>query len=370
MSGLRQRAGRWLTRAAPRVADASSLHLAFLVSAVATVLVIRTQLWLTNYPQLGGGGLHIAHLLWGGLWMVVAIALLLTFAGRAIRTPAAIVGGVGFGFFIDELGKFITEDNDYFYRPAAALIYLVFVCLFLLARTWQRHVALTPPEQLANALELVAGSVRRPLTPEERREALARLHRAGDDAPIAVALRHAILQMDVADPHGGRPPWVLRVRALWRRATADPRFTTILTAVFGAWALLTLVAAFMLVLSLGLELGHAHPGFASDRVEDLSFVNVASLCSSFVSAVLVALGVLRLRQGDRRGAYVRFENALLISIFITQTFAFVESQFGAVFGAGISILMLATLRRLAATDSPGPADLPSGRGSPHAVGSS
>ncbi len=39
-------------------------------------------------PELGGHGLHIAHLLWGG-------------------------------FFIDELGKFITQDNDYFFKPAA-----------------------------------------------------------------------------------------------------------------------------------------------------------------------------------------------------------------------------------------------------------
>jgi hypothetical protein len=50
----------------------------FFVAAVATVLVIRTQLWLTNYPQLGGHGLHIAHLLYGGIFMVLAIGLLLT----------------------------------------------------------------------------------------------------------------------------------------------------------------------------------------------------------------------------------------------------------------------------------------------------
>jgi hypothetical protein len=45
-----------------------------------------------------------------------------------VRRAAAIVGGVG--FFIDELGKFITEDNNYFYNPAAALIYLIFIGLF------------------------------------------------------------------------------------------------------------------------------------------------------------------------------------------------------------------------------------------------
>src|SRR5215204_5622282 len=90
-----------------------ALHETLLITGVATILVIRTQLWLTNYPQLGGGGLHIAHLLYGGVFMVLAIGLLVTFLGRSPRFPAAVVGGVGFGFFIDELGKFITSDNNY-----------------------------------------------------------------------------------------------------------------------------------------------------------------------------------------------------------------------------------------------------------------
>jgi hypothetical protein len=44
-----------------------------LISSIATILVIRTELWLTNYPRLGGSGRHIAHLLWGGLLMLLAI---------------------------------------------------------------------------------------------------------------------------------------------------------------------------------------------------------------------------------------------------------------------------------------------------------
>jgi hypothetical protein len=63
-------------RPTPRVAF-GSLHETLIIASVATVLVIRTQLGLTRYAQLGRHGLHIAHLLWGGLFMLLAIGLLL-----------------------------------------------------------------------------------------------------------------------------------------------------------------------------------------------------------------------------------------------------------------------------------------------------
>ena len=55
------------------------LHEIFLVSSIGMILIIRLQLWATNYPKLGGGRLHFAHLLWGGLLMLVAIGALLSF---------------------------------------------------------------------------------------------------------------------------------------------------------------------------------------------------------------------------------------------------------------------------------------------------
>jgi hypothetical protein len=63
----------------PRV-EFSSLHETLITASVATVLVIRTQLWLTHCPRLGGHGLQIAHLLRGGLLMLLAVGLLATFA--------------------------------------------------------------------------------------------------------------------------------------------------------------------------------------------------------------------------------------------------------------------------------------------------
>ena len=104
----------------------------FLVSAVVSILGIRFYLEATGYPQIGGHGLHIAHMLWGGLFMVVAIVVLLAFVGKRIQQFGAVVGGIGFGMFIDELGKFITSDNNYFYEPTFALIYVIFIVPLIL----------------------------------------------------------------------------------------------------------------------------------------------------------------------------------------------------------------------------------------------
>ncbi len=49
---------------------ASSSHITgFLVTTLATVVLTRLLLGLTGFPQLGGGGVHISHVLWGGLLM-------------------------------------------------------------------------------------------------------------------------------------------------------------------------------------------------------------------------------------------------------------------------------------------------------------
>src|SRR6188508_1839525 len=96
--------------------EGPDLFLAFLVSAVGAILVIRTYLHLSGYPQIGGGGLHIAHMLWGGLLMLVALVLLLGFLNQRAQWAGAILGGIGWGTFLDELGKFITRDNNYFFQ--------------------------------------------------------------------------------------------------------------------------------------------------------------------------------------------------------------------------------------------------------------
>jgi hypothetical protein len=98
-----------------------------LISFAATVLVTRLFLELTGYPQIGNEQLHIAHVLWGGLIVAVGAALPLIFASRYVYGISAVLSGVGLGLFFDEVGKFLTQNNDYFFRPAASVIYVIFL---------------------------------------------------------------------------------------------------------------------------------------------------------------------------------------------------------------------------------------------------
>ena len=136
-----------------------------LISFAASVSLTRLFLELTGYPQLGGGELHIAHVLWGGLFLFIGSLLPLIFLNRWILDLSALLSGVGIGLFIDEVGKFITQTNDYFYPSAAPIIYAFFLLTVLLyvrikrpknkdSRTYMYHSFQELQELLDNDLSI------------------------------------------------------------------------------------------------------------------------------------------------------------------------------------------------------------------------
>lgn len=341
-----------LLQRASRNANMGQLHLTFFVTAITTELCIRTQLYLTNYPQLGGHGLHIAHLLWGGLFMLAALAILLSLLGRRARQVAALVGGVGFGFFIDELGKFVTADNNYFYKPAAGIIYLIFIGLYLGSRAYQRHRGLDAAERVRNAVELIGEATRGPFKVEYRDQALGLLA----DVPSTHPLRDPLVALaeDIDTAPNSDPPWYRRladaVGARYTRWTERGWFHRIVLVVFAAWALAGIFLVLGLVLSLTFSDHAARAEFERDSFGHLNFLNLASLVSIGVSSAMVAFGLVRLARRQRLAAYAWFTRALLVSIFVTRVFTFVESQFGAVFGLAIDLLLLISIQLMAAQE--------------------
>jgi hypothetical protein len=63
----------------------------------------------------------------------------------------------------------------------------------------------------------------------------------------------------------------------------------------------------------------------------------------FVAGAFVVWGFVRLGR-SRIAAFEMFERALLVSILFTQVFAFIESQFAAVIGLLVDLLLLYTVR--------------------------
>jgi hypothetical protein len=149
--------------------------LIMLLSFAASISITRLFLDLTGYPQLGGGKIHIAHMLWGGLMLFIASLLPLIFANRWTYRAGAVLSGVGVGLFIDEVGKFITQSNDYFFPPAAPIIYTFFlltVLIYLRARRPPRQDART---ELYNALDMFEEVLDQDLDRAERNKLEERL---------------------------------------------------------------------------------------------------------------------------------------------------------------------------------------------------
>jgi len=338
-----------------RAYDMGPLLDVVIIAAVGTLMGIRTELWLTNYPQLGGHGLHIAHLLWGGLGMLIAIVLLVSFLSPVVRRVGAILGGIGLGFFIDELGKFVTSDNNYFFKPTAAIIYIFFIVFYLAVRAMQRRSFSTPQDYFVNALELAKDAAVGKMDEDERRKALGFLALADQGDPCVVAL-HTLLESAPTRPRSR--PWLGRrlahgARDKYQRLTGKRWFIRVLTAVFVLWALSTLIEIVGLIFTLEPHLRAQHAITISGTIKSKNghygFVEWANLLSEMVSGFFVIWGLVRLRR-SRVAAYVMFERALLVSIFFTQVFVFIQSQFGACIGFLIDLLLLITIRFMLARE--------------------
>jgi hypothetical protein len=326
-----------------------------LVCAIATILIVRTQLWLTNYPQLGGRGLHIAHLFWGGLFMLIAILILLAFVSPAERQVAAISGGIGLGLFMDEVGKFVTADNNYFFKPTAAIIYCFFVIFFLVIRQLDRHRRYSEQEYLVNAVELVKEAAMHTMDEAGRQRALALLSRVSPTDPLVPQLR-GILE-GVRVPPAPPPSAVVRagrrVRAWFFDVVERPWFPAAVVAFFAVWAAVSLVQIVALVVFQTADLGSLEVfrlgnDITNDPLGDgeRTFIQTANLVASVVATAFVLIGLYRMEKGRSAGAFEMFERALLVSIFFTQVFAFVHSEFAAVFGLAVDLLLFVAVRAI------------------------
>ena len=300
-----------------------------------TILGIRIYLQLTGYPQVGGATLHIAHLLYGGLGMLIAFGILLTMASAVWKPVAALIGGVGFGFFIDELGKFITKDNDYFYRPTIALIYATFVIIFLVSRTIDRVDKITPGDHMLYAAQCIEQLVIGRLDQDGRNAALRHLDSANAPSPLTTSLREIFENAEVASaiPRSRLQDW---------RERASHRYWKLVSS---RWMWRLVIAGFVLQgLNLIGSLVIAATNDKFDVENGLSFAESGALLSGFAAGFLAVYGLIMIYRKQRLAGLKALANATLVTLLFGQFFAFAISQFAALGALVVQLIVLGVLR--------------------------
>jgi hypothetical protein len=301
----------------------------FLVCAVAAVLGNRVFLIITGYPQLGNGTLHISHAIWGALMMAVAIIVSIAFLPPLTRGFVAFLGGAGFGWFIDELGKFITRDVNYFFQPTIALIYVTFVAMYLVFRSIQARTY-SPDEAVLNGLEALKAASTGSLNDTRRLSAIALIEET--KATGAIADQVVSLLRD-APALPARSP------------TALGRFGTALRARYRGWTerrwFTRLVSSLLVLLAIATVLSAV--GLAFDSGQLRGFIEWALVVSSFVSGAFYIVGAVTLRR-SRLEAYTWFDRGLLVDILVTQVFQFAQEQLAGISGLVGTIVLWVMVR--------------------------
>lgn len=167
-------------QAVPRDGALRNLRIT-LLSFAASVALTRLFLLLTGYPQIGNQTLHVSHLLWGGLLLFIAALLMMMYANNSVFAVGGLLTGIGIGLFIDEVGKFITRTNDYFYPAAAPIVYAVLLLVVLLYVEFRRTSAPDARKAMYQALERLQEFVDRDLAPSELEGLKADLERAAGE---------------------------------------------------------------------------------------------------------------------------------------------------------------------------------------------
>jgi hypothetical protein len=321
----------------------------FIVCAVASVLVIRLFLHLTGYPQIGNSTLHIAHMLWGGLLMLISIIMLFSFIGKRVELWAAILGGVGFGTFIDEVGKFVTSDNDYFFEPSISIMYIVFILIILSIHMIRTGWTFTKKEYLVNALKGLEEVALLDLDQDEKDRVLKYLDKSDLENPLTKSVRDLLCgsKLVPASEPGFYTKLKISFRNFYSKVVSYKYFRAAIIIFFLAQLLFTLTYVVVFIFFIGLGWDNILDIKILDRVFqktlNLTFIDKAQIFSILLSGVFVLLGVYYIRV-SRLLSYQMFERSVLVSILLTYVFIFYKEQFAALAGLCANILVLIVLR--------------------------
>jgi hypothetical protein len=311
------------------------------------VVGVRWYLELTGFPKTGGGEIHFAHMLWGGLLSIVGAVLPQLFVGRRALLLSAVLTGVGVGLFIDEIGKFITESNDYFFAPAAPLIYGGILLLGLLWLVVRRGRGGSPHDALQAGVEALQAAADGQLSVVARDDVVARIE--GTRASLgtkdeALAGRvTATLESPEVEAVLAAPGMIEdgTMRARWERAMPTKRGRRLVIIGLG-WTVLSAAAAAILLASHGGALEIPRPEGPIEVPTETEWVWLLAGVT-FVVGALSAIAIVLFWRGHERRALDIALTASLVSLVAGGLLTFYIVQFGAILSTLVQLGLLALI---------------------------
>jgi hypothetical protein len=330
-----------------------------LLSFAGSVTLTRLFLNLTGFPQLGGGGLHFAHVLWGGLLLFVAALFPLILANRWALNVSAFLSGVGVGLFIDEVGKFITQQNNYFFPAAAPIIYALFLITLLIYTLVRRKRELDSRHSSYLVLEQLEDVIDRDLSEAEKTEIIHRLKmvKKQSQEPSLVSLSNSLtryLQSKKISLVPERLVWWQKIERKWEHfenknfTRSIHRFVMVIGIfLWGAWAIAHSLLSFYYSLNkialseLASELINNHLPLSTSGIGLAEArIGMEVIAGSFLIIACV-LFIIRKEHLASQLSVVTF----LFSICVIYLLVFYYEQFSSIFYALIQFLQLMVIIR-------------------------
>ena len=335
-------------------AGASESLLAMMSWAIFSLLLVRIYLALTNYPQIGRGTWHISHVLFGGIIMTIGMMVNLMLQGRDVKKVSTAIFGFGFGWFIDEIGKFLTRDYNYFFRPAIIVIYGLFVSMFLFYKYLSRRNKERNSAVLYSVLDDMEEVINDDLEKSEKRKMIKKLKliistEKGNLKLMAEGLLKAVREMKVKDDRRNvqLKDWAIKMFNI----SYDKIFKRTMV-VYGLFAYAVYFSIDKIIDILRIGASRQKMEMIQKFYADYSFFGksdiymiVFKMMADLGASILFLVGARLFWQGKRTKGMRFFKYGLYVSIFLVSIFKFYFEQFGGLAEVVVAIVLLQVVDR-------------------------